>query len=181
MLLQPSAVALLSLVATAVAVNSPFYADPLFDAAHDAELVWHEGEQTWWITYLQLPARRPCWRVRLLCLHGHRARLDSGSREVMGLSWRRSGRGLACTVQELFAPVHAPPTLALADVRRRNVVAACGSTTWGKLPRLLGVQPAPRERSTGLESSALHVEGPQALAVRGDCARSAGCLRQRRV
>ena len=31
----------------------PFYADPVFDAAHDAELVWHEGEQCWWMTYLQ--------------------------------------------------------------------------------------------------------------------------------
>eukprot|EP01052_Picozoa_sp_SAG31_P024315 SAG31_NODE_2060_length_6538_cov_10.244448_3_plen_659_part_00 len=32
---------------------TPFYRDPLFDGAHDAELVWHEGEQSWWITYLQ--------------------------------------------------------------------------------------------------------------------------------
>ena len=32
---------------------APFYSDPLFDAAHDAEFVWHAGEQTWWITYLQ--------------------------------------------------------------------------------------------------------------------------------
>jgi hypothetical protein len=31
----------------------PFYADPVFDAAHDAEFVWHEGEQCWWMTYLQ--------------------------------------------------------------------------------------------------------------------------------
>ena len=30
------------------AVSTPFYADPLFDAAHDAEFVWHEGEQCWW-------------------------------------------------------------------------------------------------------------------------------------
>ena len=27
---------------------TPFYQDPLFDAAHDAEFVWHEGEQCWW-------------------------------------------------------------------------------------------------------------------------------------
>jgi hypothetical protein len=27
---------------------APFYSDPLFDAAHDAEFVWHAGEQTWW-------------------------------------------------------------------------------------------------------------------------------------
>lgn len=33
--------------------TSPFYGDPLFDGAHDAELVWHEGEQCWWLTYLQ--------------------------------------------------------------------------------------------------------------------------------
>ncbi len=32
---------------------APFYADPVFDAAHDAELVWHEGEACWWMTYLQ--------------------------------------------------------------------------------------------------------------------------------
>ena len=32
---------------------TPFYRDPLFDGAHDAELVWHEGEQSWWLTYLQ--------------------------------------------------------------------------------------------------------------------------------
>ena len=32
---------------------SPLYGDPLFDGAHDAELVWHEGEQCWWLTYLQ--------------------------------------------------------------------------------------------------------------------------------
>ena len=30
----------------------PFYADPVFDGAHDAELVWHEAEQCWWMTYL---------------------------------------------------------------------------------------------------------------------------------
>ena len=30
-----------------------FYADPLFDGAHDAELVWHHGEQSWWLLYLQ--------------------------------------------------------------------------------------------------------------------------------
>lgn len=28
-------------------MSAPFYADPLFDAAHDAEFVWHAGEQTW--------------------------------------------------------------------------------------------------------------------------------------
>ena len=37
--------------------RQPFYADPhadpLFDSAHDAEFVWSEREQTWWITYLQ--------------------------------------------------------------------------------------------------------------------------------
>jgi hypothetical protein len=33
--------------------RSPFYADPLFDSAHDAEFVWSELEQCWWITYLQ--------------------------------------------------------------------------------------------------------------------------------
>jgi hypothetical protein len=32
---------------------SPFYSDPLFGGAHDAELVWHEAEQCWWLTYLQ--------------------------------------------------------------------------------------------------------------------------------
>jgi hypothetical protein len=32
---------------------TPFYADPVFDAAHDAELVWHAEEQTWWVVYLQ--------------------------------------------------------------------------------------------------------------------------------
>ena len=26
---------------------TPFYGDPLFDGAHDGELVWHHGEQTW--------------------------------------------------------------------------------------------------------------------------------------
>ena len=35
------------------AVQAPFYADPLFDGAHDAELVWHTGEQAWWLLYLQ--------------------------------------------------------------------------------------------------------------------------------
>ena len=34
-------------------MGDPYYADPLFDAAHDAELVWHEGEQAWWMIYLQ--------------------------------------------------------------------------------------------------------------------------------
>lgn len=32
---------------------APFFSDPLFDASHDAEFVWHAGEQTWWLTYLQ--------------------------------------------------------------------------------------------------------------------------------
>ena len=32
---------------------TPFYADPVFDAAHDAEFVWHAQEQTWWVVYLQ--------------------------------------------------------------------------------------------------------------------------------
>ena len=36
-----------------VSTTSPFYRDPLFDGAHDAELVWHEAEQCWWLTYLQ--------------------------------------------------------------------------------------------------------------------------------
>ena len=38
---------------SALAVGTPFYADPLFDGAHDAEFVWHYGEQTWWLLYLQ--------------------------------------------------------------------------------------------------------------------------------
>jgi hypothetical protein len=33
--------------------TTPFYRDPLFDGVHDAELVWHEAEQSWWLTYLQ--------------------------------------------------------------------------------------------------------------------------------
>ena len=33
--------------------TTPFYSDPVFDAAHDPELVWHAQEQTWWIVYLQ--------------------------------------------------------------------------------------------------------------------------------
>jgi hypothetical protein len=33
--------------------RAPFYSDPLFDGAHDAELVWNEAEQCWWMTYLQ--------------------------------------------------------------------------------------------------------------------------------
>ena len=32
---------------------APFIEDPLFDSAHDGEFVWHEGEQAWWVTYLQ--------------------------------------------------------------------------------------------------------------------------------
>ena len=45
---------------------TPFYADPVFDAAHDAELVWHAQEQTWWIVYLQnrqLLQSMPLFRV----------------------------------------------------------------------------------------------------------------------
>ena len=38
----------LAAAASAAAVSTPFYADPVFDAAHDAEFVWHEGEQCWW-------------------------------------------------------------------------------------------------------------------------------------
>ena len=34
-------------------MGDPYYADPLFDGAHDAEFVWHEGEQVWWVIYLQ--------------------------------------------------------------------------------------------------------------------------------
>jgi hypothetical protein len=33
---------------------APFYADPLFDASHDAEFIWHAGEQCWWMSYLQV-------------------------------------------------------------------------------------------------------------------------------
>ena len=33
--------------------TSPFYSDPMFGGAHDAELVWHNAEQCWWLTYLQ--------------------------------------------------------------------------------------------------------------------------------
>ena len=42
--------ALLVAVATAGydSAHTPLYADPVFDAAHDAEFVWHEGEQCWW-------------------------------------------------------------------------------------------------------------------------------------
>jgi hypothetical protein len=48
--------AVVAVVAVAVARggNDPFYADPLFDAAHDAEFVWHEQEQVWWMIYLQV-------------------------------------------------------------------------------------------------------------------------------
>ena len=45
---------LLLAYASRVVASDPFYADPLFDAAHDAEFVWHEGEQTWWLIYLQV-------------------------------------------------------------------------------------------------------------------------------
>lgn len=37
-------------VAVASSGGVPYYADPVFDAAHDAELVWHETEQTWYFT-----------------------------------------------------------------------------------------------------------------------------------
>ena len=30
-----------------LAARAPFYQDPLFDSAHDAEFVWHHGEQCW--------------------------------------------------------------------------------------------------------------------------------------
>lgn len=48
---------LLLVYVSSVVASDPFYADPLFDAAHDAEFVWHEGEQTWWLIYLQVSVR----------------------------------------------------------------------------------------------------------------------------
>jgi hypothetical protein len=45
---------LLAAMAAGVSASDPYYADPLFDAAHDAEFVWHEGEQAWWVIYLQV-------------------------------------------------------------------------------------------------------------------------------
>eukprot|EP01043_Picozoa_sp_COSAG02_P025553 COSAG02_NODE_1440_length_12590_cov_2.822352_6_plen_705_part_00 len=33
--------------------SSPFYRDPLFDGAHDPELVWNHAEQCYWLLYLQ--------------------------------------------------------------------------------------------------------------------------------
>jgi hypothetical protein len=38
---------------------SPFFEDPLFNGAHDAEFIWHEGEQAWWISYLQIRFNSP--------------------------------------------------------------------------------------------------------------------------
>ena len=32
---------------------APFYRDPLFDGAHDPEIVWHHEEQCYWLLYLQ--------------------------------------------------------------------------------------------------------------------------------
>ena len=49
----------LAAAASAAAVNTPFYADPVFDAAHDAEFVWHEGEQCWWSVPTRWPPRTP--------------------------------------------------------------------------------------------------------------------------
>lgn len=56
---------------TAPALGDPYYADPLFDAAHDAEFVWHEEEQTWWLIYLQVRQNRRTlgcirWDVRYM-------------------------------------------------------------------------------------------------------------------
>lgn len=45
---------LLAAMGAGVSASDPYYADPLFDAAHDAEFVWHEGEQAWWVIYLQV-------------------------------------------------------------------------------------------------------------------------------
>ena len=47
-------VTVMSVMMIVGADHDPFYADPLFDAAHDAEFVWHEGEQCWWMIYLQV-------------------------------------------------------------------------------------------------------------------------------
>ena len=40
--------------------GAPFYEDPLFNGAHDAEFVWHAGEQCWWVTYLQIRFNLGC-------------------------------------------------------------------------------------------------------------------------
>ena len=46
------AVALTQLLCSASAAL-PFYRDPLFDGAHDPEIVWNEQENCYWLLYLQ--------------------------------------------------------------------------------------------------------------------------------
>jgi hypothetical protein len=45
--------ATVGVAAVSGSLAAPFYSDPLFDAAHDAEFVWDVHEQCWFVTYLQ--------------------------------------------------------------------------------------------------------------------------------
>jgi hypothetical protein len=48
-------------------VATPYYADPLFDAAHDAEFVWNVAEQCYWLIYLQNRYASPIADVKGPC------------------------------------------------------------------------------------------------------------------
>jgi hypothetical protein len=113
--------ALLVAVATAAGYDSahtPLYADPVFDAAHDPEFVWHEGERCWWLAYLQnryaSPSTDPAGGCRYCSLTdiGLASTPDNGSTWV----YRGVARGLDI-----------PPAL---RHDHRNPTQQFGGATW---------------------------------------------------
>ena len=91
------ATALISLpAATAAPVRSPFYADPLFDGAHDAEFVWHDGEGCWWLIYLQNRYNSPLADPAGSCAYCVYTDIGLASTPDQGKTWiyRGVARGL---------------------------------------------------------------------------------------
>eukprot|EP01043_Picozoa_sp_COSAG02_P040668 COSAG02_NODE_3311_length_6956_cov_3.255359_3_plen_505_part_00 len=92
--------------------STPLFADPVFDAAHDPELVWSEREQTWWVAYLQNRYNSPLSDPAGGCPYCSLTDIGLASTPDSGRTWiyRGVARGLDLPAALREPPVHSNGT-----------------------------------------------------------------------